>query len=91
MVMYNETSQGCPFEILDRWTSDGAAANSPLPSLFGYLCVNYVLVAICITLAVPAGIFVPSFVLGACGGRILGEILALIFPDGFRGPGIDRF
>jgi chloride channel 2 len=48
---------------------------------------QYVLVAICITLAVPAGIFVPSFVLGACGGRILGEILVILFPEGIRGAG----
>lgn len=86
MVMYNQTSRGCSFDILDRWTSDEAALNSPLPSLFGYLVVNYILVAICITLAVPTGIFVPSFVLGACGGRIIGEILVLFFPDGIRGP-----
>ena len=60
------------------------------PSLFGYLIVNvgifpadnfhpfcfqFFLVAICITLALPAGIFVPSFVIGACGGRIIGELV----------------
>lgn len=25
--------------------------------------------------------------LGACGGRIIGEVLALMFPDGIRGAG----
>lgn len=43
------------------------------------------MVAICVSLAVPAGIFVPSFVIGACGGRIVGEIMAMSFPDGIRG------
>jgi chloride channel 2 len=38
-------------------------------------------------MAVPTGIFVPSFVLGACGGRIIGELMVLIFPDGIRGDG----
>ena len=49
--------------------------------------LQYFLVAICITLAVPTGIFVPSFVLGACGGRMIGELVVLIWPDGLRGPG----
>lgn len=42
--------------------------------------------AICVSLEVPAGIFVPSFVIGACGGRIIGEVMAIWFPDGLRGP-----
>jgi H+/Cl- antiporter ClcA len=57
-----------------------------LPSLFGYVFVNYFLVAVCITLAIPAGIFVPSFVIGACGGRIVGECMYMLFPNGIRGP-----
>ena len=43
------------------------------------------MVAICIGLAIPAGIFVPSFVIGACGGRIIGELMVLLFPQGIRG------
>nr|CAD2142093.1 unnamed protein product [Meloidogyne enterolobii] len=55
------------------------------PALIGYLFVNFFLVAICITLALPAGIFVPSFVIGACGGRIIGELMVVMFPAGIRG------
>ncbi|EJW70724.1 hypothetical protein WUBG_18370 [Wuchereria bancrofti] len=51
-----------------------------------YLAIQFILVAICISLAVPAGIFVPSFVIGACGGRLVGEIMALLYPQGLRGP-----
>lgn len=40
MLMYNETSRGCSFDILNRWTSDEAAMNSPLPALMGYFVVN---------------------------------------------------
>lgn len=50
------------------------------------LAIQFILVAICISLAVPAGIFVPSFVIGACGGRLIGEIMALLYPQGLRGP-----
>uniref|UniRef100_A0A915DLJ7 Chloride channel protein n=1 Tax=Ditylenchus dipsaci TaxID=166011 RepID=A0A915DLJ7_9BILA len=97
MSLHNLTSQGCSDEIVSRWTVDYKAdmrraladglTSMPnvLPSLLGYLAVNFFLVAICITLALPAGIFVPSFVIGACGGRIIGEIMVLIFPEGIRG------
>lgn len=50
------------------------------------LAIQFILVAICVSLAVPAGIFVPSFVIGACGGRLIGEIMALLYPHGLRGP-----
>ncbi|KAI6183351.1 Chloride channel protein 1 [Aphelenchoides bicaudatus] len=76
MVKFNETSSGCSYDVLSRWTSDENATSSPIPALLGYFVINF-----------PTGIFVPSFVLGACKGRIIGEILALIFPDGIRGPG----
>ncbi|ETN74331.1 chloride transporter, ClC family [Necator americanus] len=57
------------------------------PEGFGrYIAGQYVLIAICVSLYIPAGIFVPSFVIGACGGRIVGEILIMWWPDGFRGP-----
>ncbi|KAJ1358602.1 Voltage gated chloride channel [Parelaphostrongylus tenuis] len=56
------------------------------PEGFGrYIAGQYFLVAVCVSLYIPAGIFVPSFVIGACGGRIVGEILVLWWPDGFRG------
>uniref|UniRef100_A0A158QNP8 Chloride channel protein n=1 Tax=Haemonchus placei TaxID=6290 RepID=A0A158QNP8_HAEPC len=47
---------------------------------------QYFLIAICVTLYIPAGIFVPCFVIGACAGRIVGEVLIMYWPDGFRGP-----
>ncbi|KAI6233147.1 Chloride channel protein 1 [Aphelenchoides fujianensis] len=83
MMASNLTDRGCSEAIINRWTADGETAI--LPTMLGYFVMNYILVAVCITLAVPAGIFVPSFVLGATGGRLIGEILVLIFPDGLRG------
>uniref|UniRef100_A0A0K0ERP0 Chloride channel protein n=1 Tax=Strongyloides stercoralis TaxID=6248 RepID=A0A0K0ERP0_STRER len=94
-VSYNGTDRGCNMDIINRWsTSDYYTRQedlyetnpSVLQTLLGYLVINYFLVAICITLAIPAGIFVPSFVIGACGGRIIGEMMALLFPEGIRGP-----
>jgi hypothetical protein len=40
MVMYNETSSGCSFDILNRWTPNNPYSSSPLPTLVGYLVVN---------------------------------------------------
>ncbi len=46
---------------------------------------QFLLVAICISISVPAGVFVPSFVIGAAIGRLVGETVSAMFPDGFRG------
>lgn len=48
---------------------------------------QFLLVAVCITINVPTGVFVPSFIIGAAGGRLVGEIMVFLFPDGIRGPG----
>uniref|UniRef100_A0A7E4UQV7 Chloride channel protein n=1 Tax=Panagrellus redivivus TaxID=6233 RepID=A0A7E4UQV7_PANRE len=77
MIGLSESHQ-CPDDIVYRWATHG----SPFYALTGFLVVNFILVAISISLAVPASIFVPSFVIGACGGRIIGEIVHLMFPDG---------
>ncbi|KAK6732521.1 hypothetical protein RB195_016725 [Necator americanus] len=82
----NVSSQGCPSEMIAHWTGGSTGDFHPLLTLFSYLLVYYVLIAICVSLYIPAGIFVPSFVIGACGGRIVGEILIMWWPDGFRGP-----
>ncbi|KJH51392.1 CBS domain protein [Dictyocaulus viviparus] len=81
----NVSRQGCSPEMIAHWTGDGTGEFHPLLTLFCYLIVYYFLVAICVSLYIPAGIFVPSFVIGACGGRIFGEILIMWWPDGFRG------
>lgn len=48
---------------------------------------QFLLVAICISINVPAGVFVPSFVIGAAGGRLTGETMSYLFPEGIRGAG----
>ena len=36
------------------------------------------------TLPVPSGIFIPVFKMGAAFGRLVGELLAMWFPQGVR-------
>lgn len=81
----NISSQGCPPEMIAHWTGGSGGEFHPLVTLFSYLTVYYFLIAVCVSLYIPAGIFVPSFVIGACGGRIVGEVLTMWWPDGFRG------
>uniref|UniRef100_A0A914Y763 Chloride channel protein n=1 Tax=Panagrolaimus superbus TaxID=310955 RepID=A0A914Y763_9BILA len=87
MSEVNITRHGCSDDIIYRWTDDEDISESHrvLPTLFGYLFANFFLIAICISLAIPAGIFIPSFVIGACCGRIIGETMFLLFPQGIRG------
>uniref|UniRef100_A0A915PMI3 Chloride channel protein n=1 Tax=Setaria digitata TaxID=48799 RepID=A0A915PMI3_9BILA len=84
-MLSNVTAEGCSKDRLEHWIGINNEF-SVLYSLGIYFCVYFLLVAICVSLAVPAGIFVPSFVIGACGGRLIGEIMALVYPHGIRGP-----
>ncbi|EYC34617.1 hypothetical protein Y032_0001g57 [Ancylostoma ceylanicum] len=81
----NETSKKCPDLLIQHWTGDGSV--TIFTSLIAYYLVYFVLVAICISINVPAGVFVPSFIIGAAGGRLVGEIMVFLFPEGMRGPG----
>ncbi|GMT15335.1 hypothetical protein PFISCL1PPCAC_6632, partial [Pristionchus fissidentatus] len=85
-VLSNDTGTGCNPSLIAHWTG-GDGSIHPLITLTCYLLVYFFIVAQCISLHIPAGIFVPSFVMGACGGRIMGEALAMWFPEGIRGAG----
>uniref|UniRef100_A0A0M3IAD7 Chloride channel protein n=1 Tax=Ascaris lumbricoides TaxID=6252 RepID=A0A0M3IAD7_ASCLU len=82
----NLTERGCSLNRMQHWTGGLYDNLHVLTTLSIYFCIYFILVAICVSLEVPAGIFVPSFVIGACGGRIIGEVMAIWFPDGLRGP-----
>ncbi|CAI5442764.1 unnamed protein product [Caenorhabditis angaria] len=64
----------CGEETQKRWA--GSSGESHLQTLILYFLVYFLVVPICISLHIPSGMFVPCFVIGACGGRIVGEILA---------------
>uniref|UniRef100_A0A1I7XQ89 Chloride channel protein n=1 Tax=Heterorhabditis bacteriophora TaxID=37862 RepID=A0A1I7XQ89_HETBA len=72
----NVSSYGCPSEMIEHWTGGGSGEFHPLLTLTCYIMIYYILIAICVSLYIPAGIFVPSFVIG---------ILTMWWPDGFRG------
>ncbi|GMT17040.1 hypothetical protein PFISCL1PPCAC_8337, partial [Pristionchus fissidentatus] len=82
----NLTDLGCKPEIVERWTGGDGSLDFKW-TLLCFMIFYFVLVAQCITLFIPSGIFVPAFAVGACGGRLFGELLSMSFPEGLRGPG----
>ena len=47
-----------------------------------FITLHFFMTAIAITLPVPSGVFIPVFLIGAAFGRLVGECMAAIFPDG---------
>ncbi|OZC04963.1 chloride transporter, ClC family [Onchocerca flexuosa] len=87
MHITNTSKQPCSNKLLQHWT--GIASGNQITvfhSLTCYFITYFFLVAICISINVPAGVFVPSFIIGAAGGRLTGEVMAFLFPEGLRGP-----
>ncbi|CAJ0939243.1 unnamed protein product, partial [Mesorhabditis belari] len=83
----NQTNLGCSPEIVSHWTRD--AQFDPfniLITIGGFIIVYFVMVSKFTSLYVPSGIFIPAFTTGAAMGRLMGELLALAFPEGLRGP-----
>lgn len=61
------------------------------PSIFFnlalFIVLKFLLTAISLGLPVPCGLYTPVFLMGAAGGRLIGEIIALFFEDGYIIPG----
>ena len=47
-----------------------------------FITLHFFMTAIAITLPVPSGVFIPVFLIGAAFGRLVGECMAALFPDG---------
>jgi chloride channel 2 len=54
-------------------------------SLFLFCILKFAMTVLAITLPIPAGVFVPVFVIGAGFGRFAGELMSFWFPRGLRG------
>ena len=47
-----------------------------------FITFHFFVTAIAITLPVPSGVFIPVFLIGAAFGRLVGECMAALFPNG---------
>ncbi|KAM9630466.1 chloride channel protein ClC-Ka isoform 4-T4 [Morphnus guianensis] len=63
----------------------------PSATIFGtlafFLLMKFWMLILATTLPLPAGYFMPIFIYGATIGRLLGETVALLFPQGLRSEG----
>ncbi|XP_040444450.1 chloride channel protein ClC-Kb-like isoform X3 [Falco naumanni] len=63
----------------------------PSATIFGtlafFLLMKFWMLILATTLPLPAGYFMPIFIYGAAIGRLLGEVVALLFPRGLRSEG----
>ncbi|ESO07524.1 hypothetical protein HELRODRAFT_131097, partial [Helobdella robusta] len=59
--------------------------NNVFLTLFIFIVTRFWMCVVSTSLPVPSGIFMPSFTLGAACGRLIGEILAWLFPNGIGG------
>ncbi|VDK44123.1 unnamed protein product [Anisakis simplex] len=73
--------EACGGSVAARWSAD----ESIFAELAVFVIGFYFLSIVASTLPVPAGIFMPVFVIGAGMGRLIGEVVAYKFPDGLRG------
>ncbi|KAL3271016.1 hypothetical protein HHI36_021516 [Cryptolaemus montrouzieri] len=66
--------------ILDNWRTDRTGPYLHLLSFMGFMFLISIFAS---TMPVPNGTFIPTFRFGAAFGRIIGELMATWFPDGF--------
>ena len=71
-----------PQAILSNWRKPMDQRLTVFVTLVIFFLMNFWMSIVCMTLPVPAGSFIPVFVLGACLGRITGEAMAVWFPEG---------
>ncbi|NXB82839.1 CLCKB protein, partial [Donacobius atricapilla] len=55
-----------------------------------FLLMKFWMLILATTLPLPAGYFMPIFIYGAAIGRLIGEVVALLFPQGLHSEGLPR-
>uniref|UniRef100_A0A915DCL2 Chloride channel protein n=1 Tax=Ditylenchus dipsaci TaxID=166011 RepID=A0A915DCL2_9BILA len=85
--MYSvDSPHGCSSELLATWTNhEGYGPYNVFLVLCLFAVTFLFLSALCNTMPIPCGMFMPMFVVGAAFGRLIGEIVSIIFPDGIPG------
>nr|XP_034992335.1 chloride channel protein 1-like [Zootoca vivipara] len=71
-----------------RWLQWTHPALSSLEMVSFFLIAKFFMLLLATTMVIPAGFFLPVFVYGAALGRLYGEVMAKIFPDGIVSEGI---
>eukprot|EP00011_Vannellida_sp_DIVA3-517-6-12_P004637 CAMPEP_0114610798 /NCGR_PEP_ID=MMETSP0168-20121206/3787_1 /TAXON_ID=95228 ORGANISM="Vannella sp., Strain DIVA3 517/6/12" /NCGR_SAMPLE_ID=MMETSP0168 /ASSEMBLY_ACC=CAM_ASM_000044 /LENGTH=881 /DNA_ID=CAMNT_0001821753 /DNA_START=49 /DNA_END=2691 /DNA_ORIENTATION=+ len=79
--------------IINSLFSDEKEAMEPwhYPNLYvtlvGFMVVKFFMTAVSLGLPVPCGLYTPVFMMGAAGGRLVGELVSWFFVEGYIHPG----
>ncbi|XP_026777204.3 chloride channel K [Pangasianodon hypophthalmus] len=80
LISHNATvAQESPHSFWQEWSPPGYSVYHTLGC---FILIKLWLLVLACTLPLPAGYFMPVFIYGAALGRLLGEGLAYLFPDG---------
>ncbi|XP_074839032.1 chloride channel protein ClC-Kb-like isoform X2 [Carettochelys insculpta] len=84
----NSSRQPSPPPVPDPWLQWSHPQLSALEMLSFFILAKFFLLLLATTMTVPAGYFLPVFVYGAGLGRLYGELVARLFPEGIVSDGI---
>ena len=84
-----DSPYGCSGELLAQWTQqEGYGPYHAFLVLSLFTITFLILAALCNTMPIPCGMFMPMFVVGAAFGRLVGEMVASVYPNGIPHDGI---
>uniref|UniRef100_A0A914Y9N8 Chloride channel protein n=1 Tax=Panagrolaimus superbus TaxID=310955 RepID=A0A914Y9N8_9BILA len=81
-----ESPHGCSSELFGSWMNHEGYGPYNVYIVATLFATTFLfLSALCNTMPIPCGMFMPIFVVGAAYGRLFGEIVSAIFPEGIPG------
>ncbi|XP_050838604.1 chloride channel protein ClC-Kb isoform X4 [Serinus canaria] len=83
----NTSGVAKPGGLWQEWDHPSATIYSTLTF---FLLMKFWMLILATTLPLPAGYFMPIFIYGAAIGRLVGEVVALLFPQGLHSEGPPR-
>ncbi|XP_066059091.1 chloride channel protein ClC-Ka [Chamaea fasciata] len=83
----NASGVAKPGGLWQEWDHPSATIYSTLTF---FLLMKFWMLILATTLPLPAGYFMPIFIYGAAIGRLIGEVVALLFPGGLHSEGPSR-
>ncbi|XP_064253098.1 chloride channel protein ClC-Ka [Passer domesticus] len=83
----NTSGVASPGGLWQEWDHPSATIYSTLTF---FLLMKFWMLILATTLPLPAGYFMPIFIYGAAIGRLVGEVVALLFPRGLHSEGPPR-
>ncbi|RLV89734.1 hypothetical protein DV515_00014723, partial [Chloebia gouldiae] len=87
LLAANASGVAKPEGLWQEWDHPSATIYGTLAF---FLLMKFWMLILATTLPLPAGYFMPIFIYGAAIGRLIGEVVALLFPQGLHSDGPPR-